>query len=382
MIVQHSIKEQTLNYKRVRENDMNQIAIEVDNLKKTLGSSKAIDSVSFTVRRSSISTILGPSGCGKTTTLRCIAGLVKPDSGRIQIDGTTVFSDEEQIDIPPERRGIGMVFQSYALWPHMAVYENVAFPQKVKKIPRERIATSVAEVLKLVGLEGLETRFPFELSGGQQQRVALARALISKPNVLLLDEPLSGIDAKQREQLRIELKEIQRRINTTFVYVTHDQAEAFALSDNVLIMNQGKLVEEGTPEQLYENPASQFTAEFFGSANILKGIVHKATSIISLDDIEVKTAREVAIEGEGFISIRPEDIQLLSVLDAPRTSNSFIARIIKSVYTGAGRQYWITIDDNEKLTLQVTTPKDFVLENRSKVVAHIPPERVNPLERN
>jgi len=223
-----------------------------------------VDRVSARVERGEFFTFLGPSGCGKTTTLRIIAGLELPDSGRVIIDG------EDVTYLPPYKRDTAMVFQNYALWPHMTVFENIAYGLKVRKLPKEEIRRRVKEVLELVRLEGLESRYPTQLSGGQQQRVALARALVVQPKVLLLDEPLSNLDAKLRVEMREELKRLQRKLRITTIYVTHDQDEAMALSDRIAVMNLGRVVEVGKPDELYRRPRSFFVATFIGRSNVLK----------------------------------------------------------------------------------------------------------------
>lgn len=223
-----------------------------------------MDRVSARVERGEFFTFLGPSGCGKTTTLRIIAGLELPDSGRVIIDG------EDVTYLPPYKRDTAMVFQNYALWPHMTVFENIAYGLKVRKLPKEEIRRRVKEVLELVRLEGLESRYPTQLSGGQQQRVALARALVVQPKVLLLDEPLSNLDAKLRVEMREELKRLQRKLGITTIYVTHDQDEAMALSDRIAVMNLGRVVEVGKPDELYRRPRSFFVATFIGRSNVLK----------------------------------------------------------------------------------------------------------------
>jgi spermidine/putrescine ABC transporter ATP-binding subunit len=231
---------------------------------KRFGRVVAVDRVSARVERGEFFTFLGPSGCGKTTTLRIVAGLELPDSGRVFIDG------EDVTYLPPYKRDTAMVFQNYALWPHMTVFDNVAYGLKVRKLPKDEIRRRVREVLELVRLEGLEDRYPTQLSGGQQQRVALARALVVQPKVLLLDEPLSNLDAKLRVEMREELKRLQRKLGITTIYVTHDQDEAMALSDRIAVMNSGRVVEIGRPDELYRRPRSFFVATFVGRSNIVE----------------------------------------------------------------------------------------------------------------
>jgi iron(III) transport system ATP-binding protein len=247
--------------------------IEVADLFVRYGDIVAVDGLSFTVRRGEHLTLLGPSGCGKTTTLRAIAGLEQPEGGSIRIDGKPVFSRADGLDVPAEKRGISMVFQSYAVWPHMSVFNNVAYGLRVRRLDRAIVAEKVEWALDLVRMHGYGPRSAARLSGGQQQRVALARAIAFSPNVVLFDEPLSNLDAKLRAEMRVELRELQQRLDITSVYVTHDQEEALAISDRVVVMNEGRVEQIGTPEQIYNQPRSRFVADFVGSANLIPGRV-------------------------------------------------------------------------------------------------------------
>jgi ABC-type Fe3+/spermidine/putrescine transport system ATPase subunit len=245
--------------------------IEICDLVVRYGGVVAVDGVSFTVIRGEHVTLLGPSGCGKTTTLRAIAGLEEPSSGAIRIDGRAVYSSAERRNIASEKRGVSMVFQSYAVWPHMTVFENVAYGLRVRKLPRTEVAEQVDRALGLVQMRDFASRPAANLSGGQQQRVALARAVAFSPTVVLFDEPLSNLDAKLRAEMRVELRELQRRLHITSVYVTHDQEEALAISDRVIVMNNGRIEQVGTPEAIYNRPKSRFVADFVGSANLIGG---------------------------------------------------------------------------------------------------------------
>jgi iron(III) transport system ATP-binding protein len=245
--------------------------IEVKDLVVRYGDAAAVNGVSFTVDRGEHVTLLGPSGCGKTTTLRAIAGLEQPADGSIHIDGQTIYSAPERKNMPAEQRGVSMVFQSYAVWPHMTVFDNVAYGLRVRKQGAAELKANVERALDLVQMRHLAERGASKLSGGQQQRVALARAIAFSPTVVLFDEPLSNLDAKLRAEMRVELRELQRRLDITSVYVTHDQEEALAISDRVIVMNVGVIEQIGTPEEIYNRPRSRFVADFVGSANLIKG---------------------------------------------------------------------------------------------------------------
>ena len=248
--------------------------IEIVGLGKCFGPHVALDALHLDIADHQFITLLGPSGCGKTTTLRLLAGFMEPDSGQIAVDGAVLSSPAGSV--PPERRGMGMVFQNYALWPHMSVFDNVAFGLTMQRVPAAEARRRVTDMLGIVGLEGVAGRSPSALSGGQQQRVALARSLVTEPSILLLDEPLSNLDAKLRERMRNELKDLQRRTGITFVYVTHDQSEALALSDRIAVMAGGRLQQYGPPLEIYERPANRFVADFMGAANLLDGTVEQA----------------------------------------------------------------------------------------------------------
>jgi iron(III) transport system ATP-binding protein len=262
--------------------------IEVKDLVVRYGDQTAVNGVSFTVGRGEHVTLLGPSGCGKTTTLRAIAGLEQPSGGSIHIDGQAMYDAAARQNVPTEQRGVSMVFQSYAVWPHMTVFDNVAYGLRVRKQSPAEIKANVEKALDLVQMRHLADRGASKLSGGQQQRVALARAVAFSPTVVLFDEPLSNLDAKLRAEMRVELRELQRRLDITSVYVTHDQEEALAISDRVIVMNVGVIDQIGTPEQIYNQPRSRFVADFVGSANLLKG----------------KPAAHGVFEADGGISLR------------------------------------------------------------------------------
>ena len=308
-------------------------AVVVESLVKTFedgGSSgrkqiTAVDGVSFIVERGTMFTLLGPSGCGKTTTLRCIAGLETPDQGTIIVDGRTFTSTTNGINLPVNQRGLGMVFQSYAIWPHLDVYQNVAFP--IKALPRKRRPSSretrarVERVLDVVQLSDLENRPATDLSGGQQQRLALARALVMEPPLLLLDEPLSNLDAKLREEMRFELKRLQRELGITTVYVTHDQIEALSMSKNIAVMNGGKIEQIGRPREIYDKPASRFVAGFIGISNLFAGVVSTAgpdnDRVVETDlgTLRVRVFADMPRGTQVLVVVRPEQIELDTVSD-------------------------------------------------------------------
>lgn len=279
---------------------------------------KAVNDISFTVEDGRFYTLLGPSGCGKTTTLRCIAGLEKPDGGEILVAGKKVYSAADGTYVPAYRRPIGMVFQSYAIWPHMTVFENVAFPLRVGKqrFSSSDIQKKVSSALAQVELNGYEERMATQLSGGQQQRLALARALVREPQVLLLDEPLSNLDAKLRERMRFELRELQRRLRITTLYVTHDQIEALSMSNVIAVMNAGVIVQEGGPREVYMQPKSKFVANFIGSTNQLTGRVTKlegnGTGKVATDagEISCHVLEGLTVGSNVVVVIRPESVDL------------------------------------------------------------------------
>ncbi len=290
--------------------------IVLEGVTKRFGANVVVDNLNLTIDDGAFVTLLGPSGCGKTTTLRMLAGFASPDAGTIKVDGKAYSS--AGFAIPPEHRGMGMVFQNYAVWPHMTVYQNVAFGLEVLKRPGGEVKSRVAKILEIVGLKGLEERYPGQMSGGQQQRVALARSLVVEPSILLLDEPLSNLDAKLREHMRWELKELQKRIGITFVYVTHDQAEAMALSDCVAVMSMGKLQQYGPPREIYQKPANRMVADFMGLVNLIPVLSvgpdkEDGRWRISLDGHnEVGVEATVAPEPgtQVMLAVRPENVTL------------------------------------------------------------------------
>jgi len=322
---------------------------------------RAAQDVSFEVPAGKLFTLLGPSGCGKTTTLRSIAGLEKPRSGEIVVGGQKIFSSNSGIFVPPNRRGLGMVFQSYAIWPHMTVFENAAFPLQVgKERPsKKQIQDRVARVLQVVALEDLAGREATKLSGGQQQRLALARALVMEPPLLLLDEPLSNLDAKLRERMRFELKRLQRDLGITTVYVTHDQSEALALSHSVAVMDRGRIQQTGAPREIYERPANQFVADFIGTTNFLRATVDgpdAATGFYRVASevgrLKVRAVDALEAGTKVVISVRPEDIRLSET--PPSGDNVLEGTVHTKVFLGESVDFEVKI--NERLVLSRAHP--------------------------
>ena len=324
--------------------------IEFRDVTKRYGALVANDHLSLTIRRGELMTLLGPSGCGKTTALRCLTGMNHPDEGRIFLDGTDVTH------VPTHQRELGMVFQNFALFPHMTVADNVGFPLMIRSRPKDERATMVLEALRLVRLEGYAGHFPRQLSGGQQQRVGLARALVYRPKVLLLDEPLSNLDAKLREEMRFEIKEVVTRLGITAMYVTHDQAEALALSDRVAIMNRGRLQQLGTPEEIYESPNSRFVAEFIGLSNFLDGRVDAVrgdamTVAASGLAIQTRALPGVTPGQKVLLFLRPNEIELLPAGTEP-DANTFPAKVEKTTYLGDTMDYRLSIGNAADLRVQ------------------------------
>jgi iron(III) transport system ATP-binding protein len=325
-------------------------AIVIDRISKKYGDVTALHEISLTVAHGEFVTLLGPSGCGKTTTLRSIAGLEKPDTGRIVIEGREMFSAANGTFLQPEKRHLGMVFQSYAIWPHMTVFQNVAYALTSKNMSRDAIRTQVEKCLELVGLGGLGGRPATNLSGGQQQRVALARSLAGEPRVLLLDEPLSNLDAKLRERMRFELKSLQKRLGFTAIYVTHDQAEALALSDRIVVMNGGRIMQEGGSRAIYSEPENRFVVDFVGQANFVDGTITSfnrdthVAELLSASGLRVigiippSLSGALAEGGLATAALRPEDIH---VGNAPDDHNVWDAKVSSDLFLGNMRELMI-----------------------------------------
>jgi iron(III) transport system ATP-binding protein len=353
----------------------NDLIIEGLTKKFASANSVAISNINLTVMEGSLVTLLGPSGCGKSTTLNCVAGLEEPTEGKIRV-GDFVMSDiSKGLLLPPEQRQLGMVFQSYALWPHMKVFDNVAFSLKLQKVKGDELKKRVMDALDLVGLADLAGRYPFQLSGGQQQRVALARAVVTHPRLLLLDEPLSNLDAKIREQARVWVRELQQRVGITTIYVTHDQSEAFAMSDMIAVINKGVLLQFAPPEELYSHPATQFVAEFIGATSFLKGMVasvdgKKITvrvangNILTLTDYGDKTW---STNQNVAIAIRSERVEMAG---SKKEGNILNASIQSSTYLGSK---WQHVVDTGSGTLKIETT-DTVTDSRLSL--YLPPDSI------
>lgn len=341
---------------------MTEKAIEFVDVVKRYGSVTAVDAISFSINRGELVTFLGPSGCGKTTSLRLIAGLELPSEGTVRIAGEDVSTRAAA------ERNVGMVFQSYALFPHMNVIENVAYGPAIRGGDKKAAAERGYEILAMLGLEGLGKRLPSELSGGQQQRVAVARAIVQQPDVLLFDEPLSNVDAKLRRRVREEIRDLQRRFNLTAVYVTHDQEEALAVSDRIVVMNQGKIAQIGTPHELYNRPNSRFVADFIGDANLIAGRVDGG-KFLAGEDLALPVSN-AAPSGYATISVRPERV----VLDSSGTNGS----IVNATYLGSRYEYAVETSYGNLLTSAPITSKPHSIGD--KVGVAIPDDGFTLLE--
>ena len=349
----------------------------VTGLTRSYGDVKAVDDVSFRVADGEFVTLLGPSGCGKSTTLFSIAGLDRPTAGQIRVGSRVFFDSAAGIHLPPEQRNCGLVFQSYALWPHMSVRDNVQFPLKLRKVEAAKAREKASWALSLVEMEKLASRYPHELSGGQQQRVALARTLVYEPQVLLLDEPLSNLDAKLRLRARGWLRELQTRLKITTLYVTHDQDEALALSDRIAVMNGGKIVQIGTPREIYREPAAPFIADFVGHSNLLGGTpVDRGDGgfAVRLDDAQSIALPRIP-QGERRprlqVAIRPEHVGLASP-GAATAENVLRGRIIQRDFLGTRFEYVVAVGDS---VLRATSTEEHEL---GEVAAVLPAKHCMP----
>jgi iron(III) transport system ATP-binding protein len=341
----------------------------------------AVDGIGLDVPDGALVSLLGPSGCGKTTTLRLIAGFVDPDAGEIRLGERLISAPGRSL--PPEHRNMAMIFQSYALWPHMSVADNVSYGLRLRKLPRAEIEERVRRILSIVRLDAIAGRYPAELSGGQQQRVALARAMVVEPETLLLDEPLSNLDANLREEMRLEIRRLHDAFRTTSVYVTHDQIEAMTTSDLIVVMNAGRIEQAGPPEAVFERPESEFVARFLGGTNILRG-VSTLPGIVEGDGFRLRVGAGAQREGKAAISIRPHEIALGPV-DQAGAENVLAARVLRSTYVGAVRDVVATLEggpgDGSRPELRITVPASVPVRVGDRVALRLPPERCRALPR-
>ena len=331
--------------------------VQIENLVKQFdeGRVTAVDDLTLDIEQGEFLVLLGPSGCGKTTTMRALVGLEEPTTGRITVDERVMFDRDKAINVPSNKRGMGMVFQSYAIWPHKTVSQNVAFPLAMQSASRSDITKRVDDMLELVGLGGLGSRGASQLSGGQMQRVALARSLVMRPKLLLLDEPLSNLDAKLRDKLRFELREIQQELGTTSVYVTHDQAEALALADRIAVIRNGKIIQLDEPTTLYRRPVNTFVADFLGASNLLTGTIvdHESGRGIRLTDTDlvlpVNEEDDVPAAGtDVHLSVRPEDVVFQSA-DIESGFGQSRAKVLASSFLGTHARYHVDLESGPDL---------------------------------
>ena len=351
--------------------------LQLKKLTKVYGGRPAVDAIDLDIAQGSLVCLLGPSGCGKTTTLRLIAGFMEPDGGEILVAGKRIAA--KGASLPPERRNMAMIFQSYALWPHMTVGQNVAYGLEIRKVPKADLKKRVEAVLALTKLGTFADRYPGELSGGQQQRVSLARALVVEPEILLLDEPLSNLDANLREEMRFEIRRLHDQHRRTTVYVTHDQSEAMTTADLIVVMNQGLIEQAGSPEDIYGRPRSEFVARFIGGTNILKGARTGERSVDVGGGLVLHCGDgELAGEGATAVSVRQHDIRLASEKPADGL-NWAPGRVSRQTYMGANRDYLVTLASGE--TIRTITAPEIAIAQGSEVWLHFPPDRCRALAR-
>jgi iron(III) transport system ATP-binding protein len=351
-------------------------SVELRGLTKRFASLAVVDDVSLKIDHGKLVCLLGPSGCGKTTTLRLIAGFLEPSAGEIHVGDRVVSSPAKTL--PPEQRKMSMIFQSYALWPHMTVAENIVYGLRLRKLDRDAIAKRLAAILGTTKLEPLAQRYPGELSGGQQQRVALARALIVEPETLLLDEPLSNLDANLREEMRFEIRRLHDQYRYTTVYVTHDQSEAMTTADLIAVMNAGKIDQLGSPEDIYDRPQSEFVARFIGASNVINGIARDHDHVSFAGATLQVTGAKLTPGERAVVAIRQHDIQLST--QAPQmAANAVKATVTRQVFLGASRDYMVETSDGT--TLRVVTSTENAVPRGTEVWLTLPPERCRALSR-
>jgi iron(III) transport system ATP-binding protein len=352
-------------------------SVELRDLTKRYGQLAVVNNISLTIEHGRLVCLLGPSGCGKTTTLRLIAGFIEPSAGEIRVGNQLVSSPARTL--PPERRNMSMIFQSYALWPHMTVAENVAYGLRLRRADRETIARKLDAILATTHLAVLAHRYPGELSGGQQQRVALARALIVEPETLLLDEPLSNLDANLREEMRFEVRRLHDEYRYTTIYVTHDQSEAMTTADVIAVMNAGKIEQAGSPEEIYDRPRSDFVARFIGSSNILKGQALDDSHLACAGGRVRCTGGRLAVGSEGAIAVRQHVIRI-STKEPGNIENVLPGTVARQVFLGPSRDYLIAMPDGTQLRVVASAAEN--IPQGAPVWLYLPPDRCRVLVRS
>jgi iron(III) transport system ATP-binding protein len=353
--------------------------VSLHGLTKRFTGMAAVDDLRLEIKDGEFVSLLGPSGCGKTTTLRLVAGFLQPDAGEIRVNDQVISS--AAILIPPERRNMSMIFQSYAIWPHMTVFQNVAYGLKFKKLASREVEEKTERLLRVVHLEVLKARYPAELSGGQQQRVALARALVVEPQILLLDEPLSNLDANLREEMRFEIRRLHEEFGITTIYVTHDQAEAMVTSDRIVVLNKGRMVQVGTPSEIFDQPRTRFVAEFIGKTNILTGRLEGANAVSLGPDFRIVVANGsfATSTGEVSVCIRPHNIALTADEAEARAMasagfNLFSGILDRRIYFGDAVDYTVALA-LPPVSLRVVTPPSRQFDKGQRVFALAHPDQ-------
>jgi len=350
--------------------------LELAGLTKQYGAIKVVNEISLSVEKGMLVCLLGPSGCGKTTTLRLIAGFLEPDAGEIRVGGKVISAVAGTV--PPERRNMSMIFQSYALWPHMTVWQNIAYGLELRNLSKAEIAKRADTILAVTKLAPLAQRYPGELSGGQQQRVSLARALVIEPETLLLDEPLSNLDANLREEMRFEIRRLHDTYRYTTVYVTHDQTEAMTTANMIVVMNGGGIEQAGTPEDIYQRPLTEFVARFIGGTNIFKGRMDGDNTVDCGNGLALRCGSGVgAANGDTAVSVRQHDIRLLSAKPDATQANCISGTVARQVYLGSHRDYLVTLPGGE--TVRTLAPVEVAIPEGQTVWLHFPPEHCRAL---
>jgi iron(III) transport system ATP-binding protein len=352
--------------------------VQLTGLTKRYAGVPVVSDVTLSIDKGQLVCLLGPSGCGKTTTLRLIAGFAEPDAGEITVGGRRISAPGASE--APERRNMSMIFQSYALWPHMTVFENVAYGLRLRKLAGSEIERRAETMLAATKLSALAQRYPAELSGGQQQRVSLARALVIEPETLLLDEPLSNLDANLREEMRFEIRRLHDKFRYTTVYVTHDQAEAMTTADVIVVMNQGAIEQAGAPEDIYQRPRTEFVARFIGGTNVFKGRWDGKDQVACANGLALRCAAgEFSAEGDTAVSIRHHDVRLVPDAANAGEPNWISGTVARQVYLGSHRDYLVALPDGE--TVRTVTPVNVAIEQGRTVWLHFPPEHCRALAR-